>query len=99
MFTKVIRLSNLDNLGNAIVVQGGTFMNDAVLRAFEEYLGKQVVRAPYPGLMGALGAAMLTQEHMEALRAADPLVKSRFIGFEAVANLSYEQEQNLTCPF
>ena len=99
VFTKVIRLSNLDNLGNAIVVQGGTFMNDAVLRAFEEYLGKQVVRAPYPGLMGALGAAMLTQEHMEALRAADPLVKSRFIGFETAANLTYEQKQNLTCPF
>ena len=112
VFTKVIRLSNVDSLGNAIVVQGGTFVNDAVLRAFEEYLGREVVRAPYPGLMGALGVAMLTQEHMEKLRSADASNKdncvetnkanqgaSRFIGFDAVAHLTYTQQQNLICPF
>ena len=49
VFTKVIRVSNLDSLGDKIVVQGGTFQNDAVLRAMEQYLGKNVVRAPYPG--------------------------------------------------
>ena len=48
VFTKVIRVSNLDSLGNKIVVQGGTFQNDAVLRAMEQYLGRNVVRAPYP---------------------------------------------------
>lgn len=99
VFTKVIRLSNLDSLGNGIVVQGGTFLNDAVLRAFEEYLGKEVVRAPYPGLMGALGVAMLTKTHMEALREKDAQAVSRFIGFDAVAALEYTQQQNLTCPF
>ena len=40
VFTKVVRLSNVDSLGDRIVVQGGTFENDAVLRALEEYIGK-----------------------------------------------------------
>ena len=59
VFTKVIRVSNLDSLGDKIVVQGGTFRNDAVLRALEQYLGREVTRAPYPGMMGAIGAALL----------------------------------------
>ncbi|MCD8119844.1 MAG: acyl-CoA dehydratase activase [Lachnospiraceae bacterium] len=62
VFTKVIRLSNLDALGDHVVVQGGTFQNDAVLRAMEQYLGREVVRAPYPGIMGAIGAALLTKD-------------------------------------
>lgn len=66
VFTKVIRVSNLDSLGSKIVVQGGTFLNDAVLRAFEQYVGHEVVRAPYPGLMGAIGAALIAQEQLEA---------------------------------
>lgn len=65
VFTKVIRMSNLDQLGDSIMVQGGTFANDAVLRAFERYIGREVHRAPYPGLMGAIGVALLTKEHME----------------------------------
>lgn len=64
VFTKVIRVSNLESLGNRIVVQGGTFLNDAVLRAFEQYVGHEVVRAPYPGLMGAIGAALIAQEQV-----------------------------------
>ena len=59
VFTKVIRISNMDSLGDVIVVQGGTFQNDAVLRALEQYTGRQVIRAPYPGIMGAIGAALL----------------------------------------
>ncbi|MCC8100801.1 MAG: acyl-CoA dehydratase activase [Clostridiales bacterium] len=66
VFTKVIRTSNLDSLGDTIVVQGGTFQNDAVLCALEQYTGREVTRAPYPGLMGAIGAALLTKEHCEA---------------------------------
>ena len=69
VFTKVIRVSNLDSLGSKIVVQGGTFLNDAVLRAFEQYVGHEVVRAPYPGLMGAIGAALIVQEQLEAKEA------------------------------
>ena len=67
VFTKVIRISNMDALGDHIVVQGGTFANDAVLAAFEAYVGKPVVRAPYPGLMGAIGAALLAKQHMQQL--------------------------------
>ena len=102
VFTKVIRLSNLESLGNKIVVQGGTFLNDAVLRAFEEYLGKEVVRAPYPGLMGAYGVAMLTRDFMEKraeTKVCNASPASSFIGFEALSQLTYTQEQNKTCPF
>ena len=65
VFTKVIRISNLDSLGDKIVVQGGTFRNDAVLRALEQYTGREVIRAPYPGIMGAIGAALITKKRFE----------------------------------
>ncbi|MDR0857428.1 MAG: acyl-CoA dehydratase activase-related protein [Oscillospiraceae bacterium] len=55
---KVIRAANADELGMSIVVQGGTFLNDAVLRAFERELGRNVVRPVIAGLMGAYGAAL-----------------------------------------
>ena len=55
---KVIRASSPDDLGKKIVVQGGTFLNDAVLRAFEMEMGVNVVRANIAGLMGAYGAAL-----------------------------------------
>jgi len=55
---KVIRAGSADELGNNIVVQGGTFLNDAVLRAFELELGKNVIRPDIAGLMGAYGAAL-----------------------------------------
>ena len=55
---KVIRPSSLDDLGKHIVVQGGTFLNDAVLRAFERELGVEVVRPAIAGLMGAYGCAL-----------------------------------------
>ncbi len=55
---KVIRASRADELGHHIVVQGGTFYNDAVLRAFERELGCEVIRPAIAGLMGAMGAAL-----------------------------------------
>ena len=55
---KVIRASSADELGENVVVQGGTFYNDAVLRAFERELGKNVIRPTIAGLMGAYGAAL-----------------------------------------
>ena len=54
---KVIRAKTPDELGENIVVQGGTFMNDAVLRSFEKETGKEVIRPAIAGLMGAFGAA------------------------------------------
>ena len=93
VFTKVIRVSNLDSLGDKIVVQGGTFQNDAVLRAMEQYLGKNVVRAPYPGIMGAIGAALITKERFRQKE------QKTFIGLEAMDDFSYTQESNAPCPF
>ncbi|MBQ9107097.1 MAG: 2-hydroxyacyl-CoA dehydratase [Clostridia bacterium] len=55
---KVIRATDAAELGENIVVQGGTFLNDAVLRAFEQELGHDVIRPSIAGLMGAYGAAL-----------------------------------------
>jgi Uncharacterized protein conserved in bacteria len=55
---KVIKLRHPEQLGEKVVVQGGTFLNDAVLRAFELLTGLEVVRADIAGLMGAFGAAL-----------------------------------------
>ena len=63
---KVIRCSSKDELGKKIVVQGGTFLNDAVLRAFEKELGVRVIRSNIAGLMGAYGAALDAMDlHLE----------------------------------
>jgi predicted CoA-substrate-specific enzyme activase len=59
---KVIRASSAAELGEHIVVQGGTFYNDAVLRAFELDLGRDVIRPAIAGLMGAFGAALYAQD-------------------------------------
>ena len=59
---KVIRAGSPDELGQHIVVQGGTFYNDAVLRAFERELGREVIRPAIAGLMGAYGAALYARK-------------------------------------
>ena len=61
---KVIRAKTPDELGENILVQGGTFLNDAVLRSFEIETGKQVVRPGIAGLMGAFGAALYAKENI-----------------------------------
>ncbi len=63
---KVIRVASADELGENVVVQGGTFYNDAVLRAFEKELGKEVVRPDIAGLMGAFGAALYSMRTSES---------------------------------
>ena len=63
---KVIRVPSADMLGTHIVVQGGTFLNDAVLRCFEKELGRTVTRPKIAGLMGAFGAALYAQSHAPA---------------------------------
>jgi len=59
---KVIKLVDPAQLGDTVVVQGGTFLNDAVLRAFELLTGREVVRPDVAGLMGAYGAALIARE-------------------------------------
>ncbi len=61
---KVIRAASADELGENIVVQGGTFLNDAVLRSFELETGKKVIRPGIAGLMGAFGAALYAKENV-----------------------------------
>jgi predicted CoA-substrate-specific enzyme activase len=59
---KVIKIRNPEELGKRIVVQGGTFKNDAVLRAFERVTGREAVRPEIAGIMGAFGAALIARE-------------------------------------
>ncbi len=62
---KVIKLSDPDQLGKHIVVQGGTFYNDAVLRSFETISEREAVRPDIAGIMGAFGAALIAKERYE----------------------------------
>ena len=62
---KVIRASSPEELGRKIVVQGGTFYNEAVLRAFEKEMGVEVIRPDIAGLMGAYGAALYGKTQAE----------------------------------
>lgn len=63
---KVIRAKSIDELGKNIVVQGGTFLNDAVLRSFEMELGRNVIRPAIAGLMGAFGCALFAKKNLRA---------------------------------
>lgn len=62
---KVIKLKSVEDLGDRIVVQGGTFLNNAVLRAFEMLTKREVVRPDLAGLMGAYGSALLAKERWD----------------------------------
>jgi len=92
VFTKVIRIRNLSALGKKVVVQGGTFKNDAVLRAFEQYSGLKPIRPERPGEMGAIGIALLTRKHMEGK-------PTRFIGLEAMRTFSWHNQPGQICQY
>lgn len=62
---KVIKLRNPEELGDKIVVQGGTFYNDAILRSFELIAGRNAIRPDIAGLMGAFGAAIIARNRYE----------------------------------
>lgn len=62
---KVIKLKDPSQLGDKVVVQGGTFLNDSVLRAFELLTGREVVRPDIAGHMGAFGAALTAKKHWQ----------------------------------
>ena len=62
---KVIKVSDATELGKHIVVQGGTFYNDAVLRSFERIAGCEAIRPDIAGIMGAFGAALIARERHE----------------------------------
>ncbi len=85
---KVIRCSGAHELGKHIVVQGGTFYNDAVLRAFEKELGVEVIRPDISGLMGAYGAALYAREQ----RAVHP-GESSILSLESLDAFTHEAKQ------
>ena len=62
---KVMKVRDVNTLGDHIVVQGGTFYNDAILRSFELIVGKNVIRPDISGLMGAFGVALIAKEQYE----------------------------------
>lgn len=82
---KVIRVHSADELGKRIVVQGGTFLNDAVLRAFEQEMGVEVIRPDIAGMMGAYGAALYAKNQWEGKK------KQKLSGI-----LSYEELKDFT---
>ena len=80
---KVIRAASPEDLGENIVVQGGTFLNDAVLRAFEQELGRDVIRPTISGIMGAFGAALSVRD--KKLAASSLLLGEALSGFSHTA--------------
>jgi len=87
---KVMKLRSADELGDTVVVQGGTFLNDAVLRAFEKLSGREVVRPNIAGLMGAYGAALTAKKH------AQPGATSSLLSTEELSELTVETSRK-TC--
>lgn len=75
---KVIKLRNAAAIGEKVIVQGGTFHNDAVLRAFELISGREAVRPDISGLMGAFGAALLARDQWEE-QGADAAAQSNIL--------------------
>ena len=85
---KVIRCANASELGQHIVVQGGTFLNDAVLRAFEMELKQDVIRPEISGVMGAYGAALYAKQHTHG--------ESRILSAEALRSFTHTVK-TVTC--
>ena len=81
---KVIKIRDFSRLGNNIVVQGGTFYNDLVLRAFEKLTGRNVVRPNIAGLMGAFGCALIAKDQY------NEKYKSQLLDLDGLNNIKLE---------
>ena len=86
---KVIRLHSAAHMGEKIVVQGGTFYNDAVLRSFEKVIGREVVRPDIAGIMGAFGAALVAREKYVPGTVSQMLSGALLETFEAYSTTRY----------
>lgn len=80
---KVIKLSDAKDLGKNIVVQGGTFYNNAVLRSFEKIADVKAIRPDIAGIMGAFGAALIARERYNG-------EESTMLSFDQIINLKYD---------
>ena len=83
---KVIKVSSASELGKEIVVQGGTFYNDAVLRSFEKIADCQAIRPDIAGIMGAFGAALIARERFQM----QPDYETTMLSFEKIDALRFE---------
>ncbi len=81
---KVIKVSDASSLGRNIVVQGGTFYNDAVLRSFEKIAGCEAIRPDIAGIMGAFGAALIARERCEEG------YETTMLSFQKICELQFE---------
>ncbi|SFU79918.1 2-hydroxyacyl-CoA dehydratase [Butyrivibrio sp. INlla21] len=89
---KVIKVSDAKDLGSHIVVQGGTFYNDAVLRAFEIISGAEAIRPDIAGIMGAFGAALIARDRFNE----DRSYKTTMLSIDQINNLEYKTSMT-TC--
>ncbi len=80
---KVIKVSDASELGNRIVVQGGTFYNNAVLRSFEKIANCEAIRPDIAGIMGAFGAALIARENY------NPEHKTTMLSNDAITSLEF----------
>ena len=94
---KVIKLTDPKQLGKKIVVQGGTFYNDAVLRSFERISGCHAVRPDIAGIMGAFGAALIAREREEETGDTQMLSIDEIINLEYSTSMSRCQGCNNHC--
>ncbi|WP_191014760.1 2-hydroxyacyl-CoA dehydratase [Treponema zioleckii] len=85
---KVIKLRRASEIGSKVVVQGGTFYNDAVLRAFEKIAGVDVFRPDVAGLMGAYGSALIAYDQWCDLTAPKPGQEKGWIPPKIVSNIA-----------
>ncbi len=81
---KVIKITNAKDLGKKVVVQGGTFYNNAVLKSFENIAGCEAVRPDIAGIMGAFGAALVARERYDASKT------TTMLPIEDILNLTFE---------
>ncbi|MBQ3791382.1 MAG: 2-hydroxyacyl-CoA dehydratase [Lachnospiraceae bacterium] len=89
---KVIKVSDAGELGRNIVVQGGTFYNDAVLRAFEKIAGAEVIRPDIAGIMGAFGAALIARNRFRE----EPGFQTTMLTIDQIDDLKYQTSMT-TC--
>ena len=89
---KVIKVSDAKELGSNIVVQGGTFYNDAVLRAFEKISGADAIRPDIAGIMGAFGAALIARDRF----LEDESYTTSMLSFDDIDSLEYRTSMT-TC--
>lgn len=87
---KVIKITDAKSLGDNIVVQGGTFYNDSVLRALEKITDRNVVRPDIAGIMGAFGAALIAKERYYLTLEKEGKFESSMLSLDDIINLEYK---------